>query len=385
VLLRKANKCIADLASTVERGTTTPNIVDHMTSTLQAEAEDRSLIGRAKSFGSTALRYAKLTVKAFGNDNTFELGAALAYYTIFSIVPLLVVVIAISGLIAGPDAAEGRLFGQISGLVGADTALALQSMLGDAYLSGRSLKATIIGIVTLFIGATTVFNSLKNSMNKIWSIQPRPKSSILAMLRTRVLAFSLVLGMGFLLVVSFGVNALVVGFATRITEALPGASGYILTVVTLILELVFTTGIFATLFKYLPDAEVEWKDVVPGAIFTTVLFDIGKWLIAFYFDQADPASTFGAAAGLISLLLWTAYSSQIFFLGAEFTYVWAQEHGRPIKPNKSAVRVIQQDVMIDRGKVVSKTTKDDVLDQVREDCTPDDPDCEDSPAAKEGA
>lgn len=310
-----------NLVSTVERDTTTPIIVDHMTSIPQAAVEDRSLIGRAKGFGSTVVRYAKLTFKAFGNDNTFELGAALAYYTIFSIVPLLVVVIAISGLIAGPDAAEGRLFGEISGLVGAETARSLQSMLGDAYLSGNSLKATIIGIVTLFIGATTVFNSLKNSMNKIWSIKPRPKSSILAMLRTRVLAFSLVLGMGFLLVVSFGVNALVVGFATQITEALPGVSGYILTVLTLVLELAFTTGIFATLFKYLPDAEVEWNDVIPGAIFTTILFDIGKWLIAFYFEQADPASTFGAAAGLISLLLWTAYSSQIFFLGAEFTYV----------------------------------------------------------------
>lgn len=356
-----------------------------MTSTPDQVPVDRSLAGRAKRLGSDALRYAKLTFKAFGNDNTFELGAALAYYTIFSIVPLLVVVIAISGIIAGPDAAEGRLFGQISGLVGAETALSLQNMLGDAYLSGNSFKATIIGIVTLFIGATTVFNSLKNSMNKIWSIQPRPKSSILAMLKNRVLSFSLVLGLGFLLVVSFGVNALVVGFATRITDAMPGASGYILTGVTLVLELIFTTGIFATLFKYLPDALVGWKDVIPGAIFTTVLFDIGKWLIAFYFEQADPASTFGAAAGLISLLLWTAYSSQIFFLGAEFTYVWAQEHGRPIQPDKGAVRVVQQDVVIDNGKVVSKTTKDDALEQVREECADNDPHCDDAPAVKERA
>ena len=356
-----------------------------MTSIPKPVPVDRSFTAKAKRLGSDALRYAKLTIKAFSKDNTFELGAALAYYTIFSIVPLLVVVIAISGIIAGPDAAEGRLFDQISGLVGADTARSLQSMLGDAYLSGNSLKATIIGIVTLFIGATTVFNSLKNSMNKIWSIQPRPKSSILAMLKTRVLAFSLVLGMGFLLVVSFGVNALVVGFAMRITDAMPGASGYILTAVTLVLELIFTTGIFATLFKYLPDAQVGWKDVIPGAIFTTVLFDIGKWLIAFYFEQADPASTFGAAAGLISLLLWTAYSSQIFFLGAEFTYVWAQEHGRPIQPDKGAVRVVQQDVVIDNGKVVSKTTKDDALEQVRDECADNDPDCDDAPAVKERA
>ncbi len=349
------------------------------------EGGGRSLLDRIKHLGATIWRYAKLTGKAFGNDNTFELGAALAYYTIFSIVPLLVVVIAISGIIAGPDAAEGRLFGQISGLVGADTARSLQSMLGDAYLSGNSLKATIIGIITLFIGATTVFNSLKNSMNKIWSIQPRPKSSILAMLKTRVLAFSLVLGMGFLLVVSFGVNAVVVGFATRITEAMPGISGYVLTVLTLVLDFAFTVGIFATLFKYLPDARPLWKDVIPGAIFTTVLFGVGKWLIAFYFNTADPASAFGAAAGLISLLLWTAYSSQIFFLGAEFTYVWAQEHGRPIQPTKGAVRVVQQEVVIDHGKVVAKTTKDDVLEKVREECAVDEPECDDPTTVKKSA
>jgi len=355
-----------------------------MTNTSTPPPADGTLLGRAKAFGHTVIRYAKLTFKAFGNDNTFDLGAALAYYTIFSIVPLLVVVIAISGLIAGPDAAEGRLFAQISGLVGADTAISLQSMLGDAYLSGNSLKATIIGAVTLFIGATTVFNSLKSSMNLIWSIQPRPKSNILAMLKTRVLAFSLVLGMGFLLVVSFGVNALVVGFAERITDALPGISGYVITVLSLVLNFAFTVGIFATLFKYLPDANVLWKDVIPGAMFTTILFGIGKWLIAFYFNAADPASAFGAAEGLISLLLWTAYSSQIFFLGAEFTYVWAQEHGRPIQPNKGAVRVVQQEVMIDHGKVVSTTTKDEALEEVREDCAPDDPDCTDGPAEKVG-
>ncbi len=352
-----------------------------MSSDANDTPEDSSPWGRVKGFGAIVLRYAKLTVKAFGNDNTFELGAALAYYTIFSIVPLLVVVIAISGILAGPDAVEGRLFSQISGLVGPDTARSLQSMLGDTYLSGNSLKATIIGIVTLFIGATTVFNSLKNSMNRIWSIQPRPKSSILAMLKTRVLAFSLVLGMGFLLVVSFGVNALVIGFATRIFDALPGVSGIVLTILTLSLDLVFTTGIFATLFKYLPDARVLWKDVIPGAIFTTVLFGIGKWVIAFYFDQAEPASAFGAAAGLISLLLWTAYSSQIFFLGAEFTYVWAQEHGRPIQPANGAVRVVQQDVVIDHGKVVEKRTKDDALEKVRAECDEGGSECEEEDVA----
>ncbi len=333
-------------------------------------------MGRLKKFGSTAFRYMKLTFKAFGNDNTFELGAALAYYTIFSIVPLLVVVIAVTGMIYGPDAAEGRLFGELSDLVGAQTAEALQGMLGDAYISGNTIMATVIGLVTLFIGCTTVFNSLKNSMNKLWSIQPRPKNSILAMLKSRVLSFSLVLGMGFLLVVSFAINALVLGFAERVTAALPGVSGYIITIITMVLTFVFTSAVFATLFRFVADARPLWKDVIPGAVFTTALFGIGKWLIAFYFNQAEPASTFGAAAGLISLLLWTAYSSQIYFLGCEFTYVWAQEHGRPIKPTSQAVRVVQQEVVVDNGKVVEQRTKDDELNKVRRDCGAEEADCE---------
>ncbi len=335
---------------------------------MATNATEKKPKGKVRKVLSDAFRYLKLTFKAFSNDNTFELGAALAYYTIFSIVPLLVVVISITGMIYGPDAAEGRLFGELRDLVGSDSAEALQGMIGDAYVSGKSLVATVIGVVTLFIGATTVFNSLKNSMNRIWGIQPRPKSSILAMLKTRALSFSLVLGMGFLLVVSFAVNALVLGFAERVTKELPGISGYVVTGLTMILTFSFTTAVFATLFRFVADARPRWKDVIPGAMFTTILFGIGKWLIALYFNKAEPASTFGAAAGLISLLLWTAYSSQIFFLGAEFTYVWAQEHGRPIKPTKHAVRVVQQEVVVDKGKVVDKRTKDQELDKVRKEC-----------------
>lgn len=346
-------------------------------STKEKSEKDRSFAGRAKRLGKNAVRYMKLTFKAFGNDNTFELGAALAYFTIFSIVPLLVVVIAVTGMIYGPDAAEGRLFNELKDLVGAESAEALQGMLASAHISGNTIVATVIGVVTLFIGCTTVFNSLKNSMNKIWSIQPRPKNSILAMLKTRVMSFSLVLGMGFLLVVSFAINAVVVGFAEKVTNELPGVSGYIVTILTLLLTFAFTTAVFATLFKYVADARPLWKDVIPGAIFTTVLFGIGKWLIALYFNKAEPASTFGAAAGLITLLLWTAYSSQIFFLGAEFTYVWSQEHGRPIRPTKEAVRVVQQEVVLDGGRVVEQRTKDDELEKVRQECDKPDEECED--------
>lgn len=330
--------------------------------------KELKLAGKAKRVLSDAGRYLKLTFKAFSNDNTFELGAALAYYTIFSIVPLLVVIISVTGFIYGQDAVEGRLFNELNDLVGADTAAALEDMLANAQMSGKTIWATIIGVVTLVLGATTVFNSLKNSMNRIWGIQPRPKSSILAMLKSRATAFSLVLGMGFLLVVSFAVNAMVLGFSERLVDILPGITGYLVTGLTMLLTFSFTTAVFATLFKFVGDARPLWKDVIPGAMFTTILFGIGKWLIALYFNKAEPASTFGAAAGLISLLLWTAYSSQIYFLGCEFTYVWAQEHGRPIKPTKQAVRVVQQEVVVDRGKVVEKRTKDDELDKVRKEC-----------------
>jgi len=323
---------------------------------------DLPVIGPLVRWGRRVLRYTRLLIKAYLEDDTLDLGAALAFYTIFSIMPMLVVVIAVAGILAGAAAAEGGLFERLTEFVGADTAKALQGLLGNAYESGQGIVATIVGTATLILGATGVFNALKISLNRIWEIQPRPKSTILGLLFARLLSFSFVLGMGFLMVVSFLLSALVTGFAGKIAELLPGAAGVVVVATSSGVSLLMTVGVFAALFKYLPDAKVTWRDVVPGAILTTLLFVVGKYALTFYFQFSNPASAFGAAASLMSLLLWVYYSSQIFFLGAEFVYVWAREHGRPIMPADDAVRVVKQEVVLERGRVVATHSKQDELD-----------------------
>lgn len=298
------------------------------------------------------LHFAKRMVTEYGRDNTFELGAALAYYTILSIVPLLVVVIAVSGIVAGPDAVRGQVFGQLAGLVGPDTAKALQDMLGEAYVSGKGVLATIIGLITLFIGATGIFNSLKNSLNRIWEIEPKPKNSVVHFLLSRLLSFSFVMGLGFLLIVTFTLNALVSGFADRLGQHMPELGAQLVQVISFGITFVISTLIFAFIFKFLPAVKIAWKDVLPGAAFTTVLFVLGELIIGLYFDSTEPASMFGAAAGLISLLIWTFYSSQTVFFGAEFVYVWCEVHGRPIQPATDAVKVVRRVVKMENGKPV---------------------------------
>lgn len=325
------------------------------------------MIRRTRGYASSIWRFTKAMVKAFAHDNTFEMGAALAYYTIFSIVPLLVVIISVSGLIAGPDAIRGKVFADLNGLVGSETATALEEILGTAYKSGHGWLATVLGIITLVLGASGIFGALKSSLNRMWEIKPKPRNSVVGFLVSRLLSFSFVLGLGFLMVVSFAINAVVEGFSDNLARALPHLSIVLLAGLTTGISVVVATGVFACLFKYLPDARVAWRDVLPGALFTTLLFGLGKYILAFYFTSADPTSMFGAAAGLISLLLWTFYSSQTFFLGAEFVYVWAKVHGRPIKPSANAVRVMQQEVTMDHGHIVEKETKEEKIEHVQKD------------------
>jgi membrane protein len=301
--------------------------------------------------------------KAFAEDDTFYLGAALAYYTIFSIIPLLVIVIAVSGMLAGEEAVRGQVFAQLHELVGDETAEALQGLVGNAYLSGKGILATVIGAVTLIIGATGIFNALKNALNRMWEIQPKPKNSVVGFLFSRLLSFSFVMGLGFLLVITFTINSMITGLSDDIARWLPGLGTGVVQLASWTMMIAVSTFVFACIFKYLPDVRIAWKDVIPGAIFTTVLFGLGKALLDLYFDNADPTSTFGAAAGLISLLLWTAYASQTFFLGAEFVWVWCADKGRPIRPAPDAVRVVRQELIIEQGRVVDTHTKRDAVDE----------------------
>ena len=290
--------------------------------------------------------FTKAIFNTFKSHHTLDLGAALLYYTMFSIVPLLVVIIGISGLLAGKEAMSGQVFNELRGLVGPDTAKTLEEMVGNAYLSGKGVGATILGVITLVIGSMGIFGSLQSSLDLLWNVKPLPVKNVGGFLLNKLMSFSFVFGMGFLMVISFVLNSVMAAVGTRLEHYMPAVSAGAVGVVTMVLSFAVTTLVFACLFKYLPHTRISWRNVLPGAVFTTLLFGLGKYIIAAYFTMKDPASMFGAAAGLISLLLWTFYSSQIFFLGAIFVEQWARDRGQPIEPSPNAVRVVVQEVEV---------------------------------------
>lgn len=278
-------------------------------------------------------------LRGYIEDDALNLGAALAYYTVFSFAPILVVATSIAGYFFGRDAIAGRLENELSGLLGQDTASSLQEIVSNAYVSGDSVWGTIVGVATLTFAATGVFTNLRTSMNKIWEIRPTPTNGIVAFLRTKVLSFSFVVGLGFLLMITLILNALVIGFMDQLVQFVPALGSTMLVTTTWVFSTAVTTVIFALLFRYLPDARVRWRDLWAGALFTALLFGLGRFLIGFYIGNSDFSSTYGAAGALITLLVWTYYNSQILFLGAEFTQVWARWRGNPILPTQHAVKI----------------------------------------------
>lgn len=278
----------------------------------------------------------------YANDDAFTLGAALAYYTVFSFAPLLVVLISVASFFIGPEAVRGELYDQLAGLLGSDAASTLQDIVQNAYVSGSSWFAIAVGGVTLFFSATAVFAAIQNALNKIWQIEPRPKSNILAFVTARAKALSFVIVLGFLLLVTLAIDAVVAGFGEQISGYLFGVGPFLIDLTTQVVSLLVTTVIFALIFRFLPDARPAYRDVFAGALFTALLFAVGRWAIGLYIGNSDFGSTYGAAAALITLLVWTFYSSQILFLGAEFSFVWAEWHGRRIRPQSYAVRVIRE-------------------------------------------
>ncbi|CAH1002329.1 hypothetical protein LEM8419_03236 [Neolewinella maritima] len=287
----------------------------------------------------------------FGKDDAFTLGAALAYYTVFSFAPLLVVAIAVASYFMGEEAVTGRLYGELEGLLGPDAAETLQEIVSNAYSTGDSLWATALSVATLVFTATTVFATLKTSLNRIWEIEARPANNILGFLITRLLSFSFVIGLGFLLMTTLVVNALIIGFMDKLAAMVPALGPVVLAVTSWVVATAVTAVIFALLFRYLPDAKARWKDIWAGAIFTALLFGLGRFLIGFYIGNSDFSSTYGAAGALVTLLVWTYYNSQILFLGAEFTATWAKRRGFPIRPDKNAVRIVKEVRKVDGIKV----------------------------------
>ncbi len=278
----------------------------------------------------------KAAGKGFSEDKLTKLSASLAYYTVFSLGPLLIVIIYLCGIFLGQEAAAGEVYDQMKNFVGAESAAQVQDIIKNASLSGKGGLAATIGIITLLIGATTVFGELQDSMNGIWGLKARPKAGIMKLVKDRILSFGLIASLGFILLVSLGATAVVEGIGKRLEAMFPDVTVYIFYVVNLVLNLGVTTVLFAVIFKVLPDAKIRWKNIWPGAIATSLLFLIGKFAISFYIAKSDIGSTYGAAGSLVILLVWVYYSAIILYFGAEFTKAYALKRGAKIIPDRYA-------------------------------------------------
>lgn len=286
----------------------------------------------------------KATFNGFSDHKVTKLSGSLAYYTVFSMAPLLVVVISLCAIFLGQEAAEGKIYAQLAGFMGKDTALQLQQIVKNAAIGEKGSVAFIIGIVTLLIGATTVFADIQDSINSIWGLKPKPKRGWLKMVQNRFLSFSVIISLGFILLVSLAITALLDGFNARLQARFSEVSVVVFYVLNQVLTLAVISLIFAVIFKVLPDAKIKWKDVLFGSVVTAILFMLGKFGISLYIGQSDIGSTFGAAGSLVILLLWTYYSSIILYVGAEFTKAYAVAYGSEIHPSDYAVTTKEVEV-----------------------------------------
>jgi membrane protein len=284
-----------------------------------------------------AIQLIKDTFAEWNEDKVSRLAAALAYYTIFSLAPLLIIAIAIAGLVFGQEAAQNQIVGQIQGLVGREGAEAIQAMILNASRPGAGIVATIFGVVTLLFGASGLFAQLQDALNTIWEVTPRPRG-IIGMIQDRFWSFSMVLGTGFLLLVSLILSAVLAGIATYLGSLMPGFV-QLWTIVNFLVSFGVITILFALIYKVIPDAKVAWSDVWIGAIVTSFLFSIGRYLIGLYLGSSAIGSAYGAAGSFVIVLIWVYYSAQILLIGAEFTQVYATRYGSRIKPSKNAIPV----------------------------------------------
>jgi membrane protein len=277
-------------------------------------------------------------ISGWWNDNVPHLGAALSYYTLFSLAPILIVAISIGGLAFGAEAVRGEIVGQIDGLVGHNGAQAVQAMLEGASKPSSSIPATIIGLITFFLGATGAFLELQTALNAIWRVKPKASVSFLrSLINDRHISFGLVVGMGFLMNTSLLVSAGLAALHTYMGETFPGGA-VLWEGLNVIVSLAVISILFATVYKVLPDVELGWKDVWVGGLVTAGLWTVGKFVIGLYLGTSAFASSYGAAGSVIVLLIWVYYSAQIILLGAEFTREYVKEFGKKPPPSEFATK-----------------------------------------------
>lgn len=291
--------------------------------------------------------FVKVTINTFTgfiNDKGLKLSAALAYYTVFSLAPLLLLMISLAGLVLGREAIQGKIFGELRGLIGTDAAWQIQEMIRNIELSGKSTFAFITGAITLLLGATSIFGEIQDSINIIWKVKAKPKKGWLKLIKDRLLSSSLVISLGFLLVVSLVLNGVLLALTDRLMRILPQITVLLAEVINAAFSFLVITTLFGAIFKVLPDVKIKWKDVRAGAFFTACLFMLGRFLIGLYISASGTGTTFGAAGSLIVILVWVYYTAAILYIGAEFTQVFAEYKGHSIEPADYAVHVEQKEI-----------------------------------------
>jgi len=286
----------------------------------------------------------KASISGFIEHKVTRMSGALAYYTVFSMAPLLILIISLCAIFLSREAIEGEVYTQLVGFMGADTAKQLQEIIKNAAIGDKDKVAFIISIITLLVGATTVFAEIQDSINDIWGLKPKPKRGWLKLIQNRFLSFSVIISLVFILLVSLVITTLMDGLSDRLHNIFPDMTIVVFYVLNQLFTLVVVSFIFAVIFKVLPDAKIKWRDVLSGAVVTALLFMIGKFGISFYINMSGVGTTYGTAGSLVVLLLWTYYSSIILYFGAEFTKAFAVKYGSEIYPSHYAVTTKQIEV-----------------------------------------
>ncbi len=292
---------------------------------------------------SRTIHILKTTFSGFMDKKCLKMSASLSYYTIFSLAPMLVLAIALAGLFLGRDAAEGKVFHEINGLVGNTAAAQIQEMIKNVGFSDKKEFALVIGIITLLLGATTVFGDMQDSINRIWEVRAKPKRGWVKLIKDRLLSSSLVISLGFLLIVSLILNGILVALMDYLKNYFSDATVYLFNLLNLTVSFLIIAVLFGVIFKVLPDVKIKWRDVRSGALFTAALFMVGRLIIGFYIQSSGTESAYGAAGAIIVILLWVNYTAAILYLGATFTRVYAESRGSHIAPAEFAVHVEEKE------------------------------------------
>jgi membrane protein len=313
-------------------------------------------MSKFKSGSKTVFSFLKEVFSDFSDDKVMKYSASLSYYTVFSIAPILIIIISIAGIFFGREAVQGQIFGQIRGLVGTDAAAQIQDMIGKTHRAGNNFVATIVSTIILVVGATGIFGEIQDSINSIWGLKSKPKRGIIKILLNRVISFSLIISLGFILMVSLVLSAFITAVSERLGSVFPGSGVVFVSVIDQVISFVVISFLFAVIFKFLPDARIKWRDVSKGALVTGLLFIIGRYLIGLYVAKTNVGNVYGAAGSIIIIMVWVYYTAVILYFGAEFTKVYSVKYGSKIMPNDYAVFV----------QVKEEEKPNQALDEVKE-------------------